>query len=48
LPQPDLVERNFVGLSEFFTAVAANDRIHFAGEHLSAYPSWMQGLWRQG
>ncbi len=33
----------FVGLSEFFTAVASNERIHFAGEHLSAYSSWMQG-----
>jgi monoamine oxidase len=38
----------FVGLSEFFTAVAPNERIHFAGEHLSAYSSWMQGALSSG
>ncbi len=38
----------FVGFSEFFTAVAPNDRIHFAGEHLSAYSSWMQGALSSG
>jgi monoamine oxidase len=38
----------FVGFSEFFTAVAPNERIHFAGEHLSAYPSWMQGALSSG
>lgn len=38
----------FVGLSEFFTAVVPNERIHFAGEHLSAYPSWMQGALSSG
>lgn len=36
----------FVGVSDFFTAVARDGRIHFAGEHLSAWSSWMQGaLW---
>ncbi|HEY2962469.1 MAG TPA: FAD-dependent oxidoreductase [Pyrinomonadaceae bacterium] len=36
----------FVGLSNFPTAVAADGRIHFAGEHLSPWFSWMQGaLW---
>lgn len=38
----------FVRLSEFFTAVAPSERIHFAGEHLSAYPSWMQGALSSG
>ena len=38
----------FVGLSEFFTAVAPNERIHFAGEHLSAFSSWMQGALSSG
>jgi monoamine oxidase len=38
----------FVGFSEFFTAVAPNERIHFAGEHLSAYSSWMQGALSSG
>jgi len=36
----------FVGLSDFFTASAREGRIHFAGEHLSPWFSWMQGaLW---
>ena len=38
----------FVGLSNFFTAVASDDRIHFAGEHLSAWSSWMQGALSSG
>ena len=38
----------FVGFTEFFTAVAPNERIHFAGEHLSAYSSWMQGALSSG
>jgi monoamine oxidase len=38
----------FVGFSEFFTAVVPNERIHFAGEHLSAYSSWMQGALSSG
>ncbi len=33
----------FVGFSEFATAVAPNGRIHFAGEHLSPWFSWIQG-----
>jgi monoamine oxidase len=33
----------FVGFSDFSTAVAPNSRIHFAGEHLSPWFSWMQG-----
>jgi len=38
----------FVGLSNFFTAVTSDDRIHFAGEHLSAWSSWMQGALSSG
>ncbi|HEV8426795.1 MAG TPA: FAD-dependent oxidoreductase [Pyrinomonadaceae bacterium] len=38
----------FVGLSNFFTAVSSDDRIHFAGEHLSAWSSWMQGALSSG
>jgi monoamine oxidase len=33
----------FVGFGDFATAVAPNGRIHFAGEHLSPWFSWMQG-----
>lgn len=33
----------FVGFSDFATAVAPNGRIHFAGEHLSPWFSWIQG-----
>lgn len=32
-----------VGFSDFATAVAPNGRIHFAGEHLSPWFSWIQG-----
>ncbi|HSK63991.1 MAG TPA: FAD-dependent oxidoreductase [Pyrinomonadaceae bacterium] len=33
----------FVGFGDFATAVAPNGRIHFAGEHLSPWFSWIQG-----
>lgn len=33
----------FVGFGDFATAIAPNGRIHFAGEHLSPWFSWMQG-----
>ena len=32
-----------VGFTDFATAVAPNGRIHFAGEHLSPWFSWIQG-----
>ncbi len=38
----------FVGLSEFFTASSREGRIHFAGEHLSPWFSWMQGALSSG
>jgi monoamine oxidase len=38
----------FVGFSNFFTAVSSDERIHFAGEHLSAWSSWMQGALSSG
>ena len=38
----------FVGFSEFFTAVSPDEQIHFAGEHLSAFSSWMQGALSSG
>ena len=38
----------FVGLENFLTAVAAEGRIHFAGEHLSPWFSWMQGALSSG
>ncbi|HEX6717845.1 MAG TPA: FAD-dependent oxidoreductase [Pyrinomonadaceae bacterium] len=38
----------FVGLGNFLTAVAAEGRIHFAGEHLSPWFSWMQGALSSG
>lgn len=37
-----------VGLSDFFTAVSPEGRIHFAGEHLSPWVSWMQGALSSG
>jgi monoamine oxidase len=37
-----------VGLSDFFTAVVPDGRIHFAGEHLSPWVSWMQGALSSG
>jgi monoamine oxidase len=33
----------FVGMRDFLSASAAEGRIHFAGEHLSPWASWMQG-----
>ena len=38
----------FVGLGEFFTASSREGRIHFAGEHLSPWFSWMQGALSSG
>jgi len=36
----------FVGLGSLLTAESPDGRIHFAGEHLSPWFSWMQGaLW---
>ena len=36
----------FVGINEF--TPTTNDRIHFAGEHLSSWPSWIQGALSSG
>jgi len=33
----------FVGLRDFLSASSPEGRIHFAGEHLSPWFSWMQG-----
>jgi monoamine oxidase len=38
----------FVGFSNFATGIAREGRIHFAGEHLSEWPSWMQGALSSG
>jgi monoamine oxidase len=38
----------FVGLTDFVTASARERRIHFAGEHLSPWFSWMQGALSSG
>ena len=38
----------FVGFSNFGAAIAPEGRIHFAGEHLSEWPSWMQGALSSG
>lgn len=38
----------FVGFSDYLTAVGPDGRIHFAGEHISAWPSWMQGALSSG
>src|SRR5437868_4908957 len=38
----------FVGFSDFVTAIAVEGRIHFAGEHLSPWFSWMQGALSSG
>jgi monoamine oxidase len=38
----------FVGLADFLGAVAREGRIHFAGEHLSPWFSWMQGALSSG
>ena len=39
---------SFVGLRDFVTASQAEGRIHFAGEHLSPFFSWMQGALQSG
>ena len=38
----------YVGFTDFLTAISTEDRIHFAGEHLSPWPSWMQGALSSG
>lgn len=38
----------FVGFTDFLAAVAVDGRIHFAGEHLSPWSSWMQGALSSG
>ena len=38
----------FVGLTDFATAILPDGRIHFAGEHLSPWFSWMQGALSSG
>jgi len=38
----------FVGLTDFLAAVSVEARIHFAGEHLSPWSSWMQGALSSG
>ena len=38
----------FVGLKDLVNATRPEGRIHFAGEHLSAWPSWMQGALASG
>ncbi len=39
---------SFVGPRDFVTASQAEGRIHFAGEHLSPFFSWMQGALQSG
>lgn len=38
----------FIGLTDFFPASVPEGRIHFAGEHLSAWFSWIQGALSSG
>lgn len=38
----------FVGITDFATAIIPDGRIHFAGEHLSPWFSWMQGALASG
>jgi len=38
----------FVGFLDFAAAIAVEGRIHFAGEHLSPWFSWMQGALSSG
>jgi monoamine oxidase len=38
----------FVGLTDFLAAAGVEGGIHFAGEHLSPWPSWMQGALSSG
>jgi monoamine oxidase len=35
-------------LTDFFTGSVREERIHFAGEHLSPWFSWMQGALSSG
>jgi monoamine oxidase len=39
---------SFVGFMDYATAVVPDGRIHFAGEHISAWSSWMQGALSSG
>jgi monoamine oxidase len=38
----------YVGFTDFATAISTEGRIYFAGEHLSPWPSWMQGALSSG
>jgi len=38
----------YVGFTDFATAITTEGRILFAGEHLSPWPSWMQGALSSG
>jgi monoamine oxidase len=38
----------FVGFDKFGAAIAPDGRIHFAGEHISEWPSWIQGALSSG
>ena len=38
----------FVGLNDFFSASVPEGRIHFAGDHLSPWYSWIQGALSSG
>ena len=38
----------FVGFNNLAVALAREGRIHFAGEHMSEWPSWMQGALSTG
>ncbi|PWT87453.1 MAG: hypothetical protein C5B55_14750 [Blastocatellia bacterium] len=39
---------SFVNVREFINATSADGKIHFAGEHLSLWSSWMQGALTSG
>jgi monoamine oxidase len=39
---------SFVGVRDFINATGAEARIHFAGEHLSTWSSWIQGALQSG
>jgi monoamine oxidase len=39
---------SFVGFTSFLTAISREGRIHFAGEHLSPWFSWIQGALSSG
>ena len=39
---------SYVGFTDFPTAISTEGRIYFAGEHLSPWPSWMQGALSSG